>query len=333
MRAAARWAALAAAALIGAAATAARCAEVWVGNQRTATVQVVDAESLGLLAEIAVGLKPHNVVFSKDGHRAYVANLRSGDFSVVDADARKVVKTVPAGKILHHVALSPDERWLVAAVRGEDRVIVYDAASVQPVKSIPVGKNPGMTVFTPDGAKAYVNNAGEASVSIIDAGRLEVTGRIPDVGGWTGDMAITPDGKRLIVTAGAGDRYALIDTSAERVVATGSSGTGPHGVALTPGGTLALVVNSLSNDLTVVGMATGEVVETIADLGDKPAFVDVSADGRYAFVSMIGERAAGDPPNRLSGHSPGFAVVDLSEKRVVRTIPLGGDPLSVTVRP
>jgi hypothetical protein len=124
-------------------------------------------------------------------------------------------------------------------------------------------------------------------VSIIDVGRLEVIGRIGDVGGWTGDMAITPDGKRLIVTAGTADRYALIDTRTPRVIATGVAGKGPHGVPLTPGGAHALVVNSLS----------------------------------------------GDPPNRLPGHSPGLAVVDLSQKKVVRTIPLGGEPLSVTVRP
>jgi len=47
------------------------------------------------------------------------------------------------------------------------------------------------------------------------------------------------------------------------------------------------------------------VVDTIAEIGDKPAFVDVSPEGRYAFVTLIGERAAGDPPNRLSGRSPG----------------------------
>ncbi|HTT37191.1 MAG TPA: cytochrome D1 domain-containing protein [Burkholderiales bacterium] len=331
MRTAALWASAGALALLAAAG--ANSAEVWVGNQRTGTVQIVDGASLALVAEIPVGLKPHNVAFSHDGHRAYVANLRSGDVSVVDADARRVVATLPAGKITHHVALSPDGRLLFVAVRGEDRVIVFDAASLQPVKSIPVGKNPGMTLFTPDGARAYVNNAGEASVSIIDVGRLEVTGRIADVGGWTGDMAITRDGKRLIVTAGASDRYALIDASADRVMATGVGGQGPHGVALTPDGVHALVVNSLSGDLTVVDMATGESVETIADLGDKPAYVDVSPDGRYAFVTLIGERAAGDPPNRLSGHSPGLAVVDLAQKKVARTIPLGGDPLSVTVRP
>jgi YVTN family beta-propeller protein len=311
---------------------AAHASEVWVGNQRTNTVQIVDSDSPASVAEIQVGTKPHNITFSKDRHRAYVANLRSGDFTVIDADERAPIRTIAAGKLTHHVAVSPDDRWLVVTLRGEDRVVVYDAATYEQVESIAVGKNPGMTVFTPDGAKAYVNNAGEESLSVIDVANWQVARRIEGVGGWTGALAMTPDGGRLIITAGAGDTYSLLDTSADRVVATGTSGKSPHGVALTSGGKRAIIVNSLSNDLTEVDMATGKVVGSVADVGDKPAFVDVAPDGRFAFVSMIGERAAGDPPKRLSGKSPGVAVVDLSQGKVVHLIALGGDPLSVAVR-
>jgi YVTN family beta-propeller protein len=189
-----------------------------------------------------------------------------------------------------------------------------------------------MTVFTPDGIKAYVNNGGDRSVSVIDVRKWEAAHRIEGVGGWTGALAITPDGKRLIVTAGTGNTYALIDTGTDQVVATGTSGSAPHGVAITPDGKWALIVNSLSNDLTEVDMTGGEVVGRIADVGDKPAFVDIALNGRYAYVSLIGERAPGDPPTRLSGKSPGVAVVDLSQHKVVSTVLLGGDPLSVAVR-
>jgi YVTN family beta-propeller protein len=319
-------------ALLSTQAFTAHASEVWVGNQRTNAVQILDSDSLAVVAEIKVGTKPHNITFDKDRQRAYVANLRSGDFTVIDADQRAPIKTIAAGKLTHHVAVSPDDRWLVVTLRGEDRVLVYDAATYEQVESIAVGKNPGMTVFTPDGSKAYVNNAGEESLSVIDVASWQVTRRIEGVGGWTGALAITPDGGRLIITAGAGDTYALLDTSADRVVATGTSGKSPHGVALTAGGKRAIIVNSLSNDLTEVDMATGEVIGRIANVGDKPAFVDLSPDGRFGFVSLIGARAAGDPPKRLSGKTPGVAVVDLSQQKLVHLIELAGDPLSIAVR-
>lgn len=105
-----------------------------------------------------------------------------------------------------------------------------------------------------------------------------------------------------------------------------------HAVEVWVGNQRALIVNSLSNDLTEVDMTTGRAVAKIADVGDKPGFIDIAPDGRAAFVSLIGERVQSDPPARLSGKTPGVAVIDLSRGKVVYTINLGGDPLSIAVR-
>jgi len=79
--------------------------EVWVTNQQTNKVQVLDGASLQVVDEISAGEKPHNLTFSKDGKRVYVANLRSNGVTVIDAAAKKTVATISAGKTTHAVGV------------------------------------------------------------------------------------------------------------------------------------------------------------------------------------------------------------------------------------
>jgi YVTN family beta-propeller protein len=313
--------------------------EIWVVNQQTARLDIIDGESLEVVAEVETGVKPHLITMSPDEKRAYVANLRSGDISIVDAVAKRTIRTIPAGRTAHEVDVSPDGRLLLAAIRGEDAITFYDAASLERLRTLPIGKGPAMAVFTPDGRRAYVAN-GDATVAIVDVGQMAVVARIANVGGWGALLAITPDGERLIVTGAyrtgsgewTGNTYSIIDTRTATVVAEGTAGQVPHGVAITPDGRWALIANRLSNDLTVVDMAAGRTAGTIADVGDTPSIVAVSHDGRQAFVTLSGPRAAEDPPGRLSGKDAGLAIVDLATRKVIKTLRLGGDPYGVAVR-
>ena len=74
-----------------------------------------------------------------------------------------------------------------------------------------------------------------------------------------------------------------------------------------------VIANRISNSLTVVDVRSGRVVDTIAEIGDKPSSVALSSDGRRAFVALIGKRAPGDPPQRLSGKDAGVAIIDLGK--------------------
>jgi YVTN family beta-propeller protein len=305
--------------------------EIWVTNQRSNKIQVIDGESLNVTDEIETGVKPHNITMNHSGTRAYVANLRSGDFAVIDTSSHNVLKTVQAGKTTHHVGVSPDDERLFVTVRGENIVAVYDAKSLERLETIPVGNGPAMVMFSPDGKRAYGTNGRDRSVSIIDVMSMKVIGTITGVGGWTTASVMSPDGK-LIVTGSAGDKYSIIDTATDRVVVEEVAGKDPHGVVLEPDGKHALVTNLLSNDVSRIDIASGKITDTIADVGDKPSNIAVSPDGKRAFVTLVGERSAGDPEGRLSGKNAGVSVINLASKKVVVLIPLGGDPYDIAIR-
>lgn len=80
----------------------------------------------------------------------------------------------------------------------------------------------------------------------------------------------------------------------------------------------AFVTNQLSDDLTVIDLATSKPVVTIA-IGGKPAGVAVTPDGRFAYVTSPDAKAV--------------TVVDASARKVIGRIDVGGGPLGIAVAP
>jgi YVTN family beta-propeller protein len=99
--------------------------EIWVTNQGTDKVQVINSATLKEIASFSTDSKPHNIEFSPDFTRAYVSNVGAGTVTVIDAVGRKIVATVPTGKGAHGVNGRSDATfWRRArpfANRCEDR--------------------------------------------------------------------------------------------------------------------------------------------------------------------------------------------------------------------
>jgi YVTN family beta-propeller protein len=70
----------------------------------------------------------------------------------------------------------------------------------------------------------------------------------------------------------------VIDTAANRVVATIAVGMSPNAVAVTPDGTHVYVANLGTNNVSVIDTATNKVVATVA-VGAGPQGVAVTPDG------------------------------------------------------
>src|SRR2546427_2845935 len=70
---------------------------VFVTNEKSDDVTVIDAATRTVVGTIRVGKRPRGVAVSPDGRRVYVSNSNSDSLSVIDAKSLEVLKTVPAG--------------------------------------------------------------------------------------------------------------------------------------------------------------------------------------------------------------------------------------------
>src|SRR5438477_9147675 len=70
---------------------------VFVTNEKSDDVTVIDAATRTVVGTIRVSKRPRGVAVSPDGRRAYVANSNSDSLSVIDAKSLAALSTVPAG--------------------------------------------------------------------------------------------------------------------------------------------------------------------------------------------------------------------------------------------
>ncbi len=161
------------------------------------------------------------------------------------------------------------------------------------------------------GPKAYVGNFKDNTVSVIDTTTRAVVTTIPVPAGPHG-MAITPDGRWVYVSSDGSSIVSVIDTSADRVMKTIEVGKSPHGVTLVPGKELLLVAVNGEDKIAFVDTAKQSVIATV-NVG-KPHTIGVSPDGKTAYVS-----------SQAPGHFS-LAVLDLSKRALVRSIPLDKTP-------
>src|SRR5262249_36972249 len=104
-------------------------------------------------------------------------------------------------------------------------------------------------------------------------------------------------------------------------------GSVPIGVAVTPDGKFVFVVNSYSENVTVIATATNTVVATVGvgkgPQGVAPQGVAVTPDGKFVYVTNLGIFPALGT----------VSAIATASNPVTATVGLGSVPLGVTVSP
>ena len=318
--------------------------KVYVANQGSNTVTVIDDQRVSAMAvaqarstpgaseahvanpnfavvtTIDVGANPISVGMSADGTLAYVANLNSNSLSIIDTDIDQVVATVNAGPTPRDVEATPDGRYILVTNQSTNRVTVLDASNYSIVAIVPVGTFPCAISITPDGSAAYVTNRLSNDVSIIDLATFQVT-TVP-VGTFACDVMVTPDGRWAVVTNRLSGNITIIDTALKLPVATVATGTNPQGVAFSRDSTRAFITNAQTT--SVVDMTSFTVVETIASIPSGTCAVAATMDMNNGDAGHV---------YVASNTQSGFVnVVDAGTNSVIAVFSVGMRPLGIGIR-
>jgi predicted alpha-1,2-mannosidase len=273
----------------------------YVSNYSDNTVTPVDRANDTAGPVIGVGSGPDGVAVTPNGAEAYVANNNSNDVSVISIATNQVIATVGVGSVAADVAVTPDGRTVWVTNYGDGTVQPIDVATHTAGAPITVGGNPERDAISPDGKylwvanqgsgtaseidlgtdavvhtvtvgaqpfgvavgsddTAYVGNTGSNSVSVVDSAGA-VTATVPLSSSPAG-IAVSPDGSQLYVTA-AGGGVLPVNTATNAVGALIATGASAYAVAFGTDGTTAWVVDSGTNDIRPVTVATGSVGPSI----------------------------------------------------------------------
>jgi YVTN family beta-propeller protein len=189
---------------------------LWVThhNERAAdpSLSVIDTQSLHVIATLATGRAPHQLLFTPDGKRALVTNGSEGTVSVVDPVKRVKLGDVPTGPAPAGIALSP----LSAAayvIDGDDGTISVIDPKAQQVRTR-IAAKPGLNSiqFAPGGRWGFVTNGKDNVVYVIDSATAKIVTTATDVGQEPDQIAFTDD--FAYVRAAGSDQVKMIRLAA-----------------------------------------------------------------------------------------------------------------------
>jgi len=314
---------------------------VYVVNTDSGSMTAIDATTDALLWELPVGAEPRSIALDPSGSRAYVSGFAEGTVSVVDLATGTSLATIATGRRPYGVVASPDGRVLFVAESGVDRVALFDTSSLERLAEVAVEANPRGLAISSDGERLYVTHFLSGQVSVIDVGSREVldvvsTGAESNAAQF---VAIAPDGEKAYLPhlrSRVSNANLQFDTTIAPLVSVIHLGTNelrraellgldaidrpvnmPFAVAFSPDGRLLYVVNSGSNDLSVIELETTVGVGHI-ELGDNPRGIVLTGDGKRAYV--------------LNALSDDISVLDLGTQTELRRISVTESPLPVQVR-
>ncbi len=131
-------------------------------------------------------------------------------------------------------------------------------------------------------------------------------------------LAVTPDGKKILVTAQEGNKLIVLDAITHKIISDIPVGKKPHTVILNAEGTKAYVSNQWSNTISVIDMASLKVERTLRT-GWGPSGIDLSKDEKTLFVANT--------------YANDFSFIDLTTGQEIKRLDAGNNPIGLKVSP
>lgn len=205
-----------------------------------------------------------------------------------------------------NVAISPDQSLALVAdslqsvqdngavkLQPDNKLYVIDLKASPPkqVATLELGKQPSGLAINKAGNLALVTNRADGTLSVLSINGTDVkvvdTVTIGTPADQVSSVAITPDGRRALVTKFAAHKVALLDIDGQKVTYTKydmNTGLWPYNVKITPDGKLGLAGNNGG-----AGSSDGQI--------DTLAVIDLEAKPRPRVINQV---VVGDGPEGLA---------------------------------
>src|SRR5471030_2197787 len=135
--------------------------EVYVTNERSGDVTVINGSDFSVAATIPVGKRPRGIHASPDGKTVYVA------LSGTPIEAPPTLDT--NGNPIFVKGHDDDDDDAAKSDKAADGMGIIDAAQKKFLRKIPVGSDPEQFAISKDGKRIYISNEDVGAATVLDA--------------------------------------------------------------------------------------------------------------------------------------------------------------------
>lgn len=147
---------------------------------------------------------------------------------------------------------------------GSNNIMVFDKKLNKVLSIIVTGRAPAGMALDQRQGRAYVALSGEDAIDLIDVLSGEPINRLRlNTGDRPQELALTPDGKTLIVANKGTNTVSFVDAISFIQLSRVDVGREPNSISIHPNGLRAFVFNTLSNSISVLDIPNRSVVTTL----------------------------------------------------------------------
>jgi len=297
---------------------------VYVPNELSGDVAVIDPVSLTVVGRFNVDAAPEHITPDWDLSKLYVNNMNGATLTVIDPRIEQPVDTLKV-PFPYNLYYTPDGSkaivvadYLGISMVADNGLYFYDRETWELLKFVQVPW-PGVNHldFSPDGSFLLVSCESTGFVVKVDTTEMTITGSL-QVGGSPLDVRLAPAGDVFFVANQGTHGIDVIDAVAMERVGFIETGRGAHGLSFSRDVKRLFVTNRNNGTISVIDVATRQVVDTW-EVGGSPDMIAVSPDGSQMWIS-----------NRFHGT---VTVVNPETGDVIKVIATGGNPHGLTFWP
>ncbi len=312
---------------------------IYVTNEVSGDVTVIDGASLRAVGTVKLGKRPRGLKISPSGKILFVAlsgspivppgadeasapppDKAADGIGVVDLRTLRLLRTLRGVSDPEQLAISRDGKRLYVASEDTASLHVLDVESGKNLAKLNVGHEPEGVTASPDGRLMCVTSEGDSTVSLVDTATNSVAATI-EVGKRPRFCAFSPEGDRAYVSGELDASITVIDVRSrktlQKITLTGEN-VRPMGIAVTADGKRLYATTGRGGTLVEIDTSTYRIERSV-QVGPRPWNVALSQDGNHIYT-------ANGPSNDVS-------VVDAKSFAVVRKISAGERPWGVIVAP
>jgi YVTN family beta-propeller protein len=286
---------------------------IYVVNENSASVSVIDGAAGTVLAAVAVGASPIAVAVNPATNRIYVANNGGMSVSVIDGQSNAVLTTIDIGGSAYAVAVNSVTNQIYVANVSGSTVSVIDGATNGIVATINVGTNPWALAVNPLTNTVYVGSL-NSTISAINGATYAVT-NIPLA---AQPFALAVNSVTNTIYASIGNNTIAVINGATNTITTSIGGaSSTQGMAVNPVTNQLYVPNNFNGTVSVIDGATYAL--TNITVGSGPWGVALNPATNQICVA-----------NNNDGT---VSVIDGFSRTVTVTLPAGANPRAVAANP
>jgi YVTN family beta-propeller protein len=256
---------------------------VYIINQ---TQGITTVTSIELPAD---GGYPGTIKMNNAKNKVYAGNYWSF-ISVIDAKKDTLITTTedPTRNCMDDMAFSPDDSKLYMVHVGPEGVSVYDPNSLSESGFIHLSGTAGAPqrmAITPDGSKLYISDYGGTSEIFSINTVLATQGASVLAGNTPRGLAVTNDGRYLLVANQGDNTVSVISTTNESLISNIPGFSQPYDIAITGDDGYAYVTNFNGNTISRINLSDLTIDAFTATVEAGPRGIALTQDGSYIYVA------------------------------------------------